>query len=119
MLFESEWPDDAIAALVFVADGPEDEMSTGFGDRMRTPTDLRLNHSGEAADRCDLATSPHRRRWIILLTSILGNLRSRIHHRREIRRMNAAWAMVDDRTLNDIGTSRLEVEYAIDAQHWG
>jgi hypothetical protein len=29
--------------------------------------------------------------------------------------MNAAWAMVDDRTLNDIGTSRLEVEYAMDA----
>ena len=28
--------------------------------------------------------------------------------------MNAARAMVDDRTLNDIGTSRLEVEYAMD-----
>ena len=119
MLFESEWSRDAIAAPVFVTDDPEDEMFPGLGDRMRSPSDLRLNQSGEAPDRRDLAKSPQRCRWISLLTSILGELRSRIQRRREIRRMNAAWAMVDDRTLNDIGTSRLEVEYAKDAGHWG
>ena len=115
MLFESEWCGDAITAPVLVADDPEDEMLRGLGDRMRRPTDLRLNQGGEAPDRCNLAKSPNRRRWIPLLFSIFGELRSRIHRGREIRRMNAAWAMVDDRTLNDIGTSRLEVEYAMDA----
>ena len=40
-----------------------------------------------------------------------------MHHRREIRRISAAWAMVDDRMLNDIGISRLEIEYAMEARH--
>ena len=64
MLFESEWCGDAITAPVLVADDPEDEMFRGLGDRMRSPTDLRLNQSGEAPDRCNLAKSPNRRRWI-------------------------------------------------------
>ena len=115
MLFESEWLRDAIAAPVLVADDREDEMFPGLDDGTRSPTDLRLNQGGEAPDRWNLAKSPNRRRWIPLLSSIFGQLRSRIHRIREIRRMNAAWAMVDDRTLNDIGTSRLEVEYAMDA----
>ena len=115
MLFESQWCGDAITAPVLVADDPEDEMLGGLGDRMRSPTDLRLNQSGEAPDRSDFAKSSHRRRWISLLTSIVDEPRWRIHRRREIRRMNAAWAMVDDRTLNDIGTSCLEVEYAMKA----
>jgi len=116
MLFESEWSGDAIAASLLVTDDPEGEMFTVRGDRTRSLTDLRLNRSGETPDRCDLAKW---RRWISLPTSILGELRSRIHRRWEIRRMNAAWAMVDDRTLNDIGTSRLNVEYAMDARHRG
>ena len=118
MLFESQWCGDAITAPVLVADDPEDEMLGGLGDRMRSPTDLRLNQSGEAPDRCDLAKSPHRRRWMSLLASLLGELRSRMHRRREIRCIDAAWALVDDRTLTDIGTSRLEVGYAMDARHW-
>jgi len=119
MLFESEWSGDVIAAPVLVTDDPEDEKFTGLGDQMRGPTDLRLNQSGETPDRRDLAKSPHRRRGVSLLTAILGELRSSIHRRREIRRRNAAWAIVDDRTLDDIGISRLEVEYAMDARHWG
>jgi hypothetical protein len=119
MLFESEWPGDVIAAPILLTDDPEDEISTGLRDRMRSSSDLGRNQSGEVPDRRDLVKSPHRRRWISLLTSLLGGLRSRIHRRRESRRVNVAWAMVDDRTLNDIGTSRLEVEYAMDARHWG
>lgn len=115
MLFESEWPGDAITAPVLVVDDQEDEMLTALGEGTRRPGDLRLKQSSEAADRCDLAKSLHRRRWISLLISILGELRSRMHRRREIRRISAAWALVDDRTLNDIGTSRLEVEYATNA----
>ena len=118
MLLESEWLRDAIAAPVLVADDREDEMFPGLDDGTRSPTDLRPNQSGEAPDRCDLAKSPHRRRWMSLLASLLGELRSRMHRRREIRRIDAAWALVDDRTLTDIGTSRLEVGYAMDARHW-
>ena len=117
MLFESEWCGDATTAPVLVADDPEDEMLRGLGDRMRSPTDLRLSQGGEAPDRCNLAKPSNRRRW--MLVSIFGKLRSRIHRRREGRRKDAAWAMVDDRTLKDIGISRLEIKYAVDARHWG
>ena len=117
MLFESEWSGDAIAAPIWVANDPVDEMFTGLGDRMHSPTDLRLNESAEVSDRRGFAKSPHRHRWVSPLTSILGEPRSRLHRRQEIRRIKAAWAMVDDRTLNDIGISRLEVEYAMDARH--
>ena len=117
MLFESEWPGDATPAPVLVTYDPEDEVFTGLRPRMRSLTDLRLNQSGEAPDRSDFAKSSHRRRWISLLISILGELRSRMHRRREIRRIDAAWAMVDDRTLTDIGISRLEIEYAMDTRH--
>jgi hypothetical protein len=77
MLFEGEWSGDAIAAPVWVTDDPEDGMFLGLGDRMRSPTDLRLNQSGEASDRCNSA-NPDRRGWTSLLTSILGGLWSRI-----------------------------------------
>jgi uncharacterized protein YjiS (DUF1127 family) len=106
---------DAVAAPVLVTDDREDEMFADLG----SPVDLRLDQSGEAPDRCDLVKTPRRRRWIGLLTSILGELRSRIHRRREIQRVSAAWTMVDERTLKDIGISRLEVEYLMDARHWG
>jgi uncharacterized protein YjiS (DUF1127 family) len=118
MLFESEWSGDAFAAPVLVTDDPEDELFTGFGDRMRSPIGLRLNQGHEDPDSLDSAKTPHGRRWIVLLTSVVGKLRSRMHRRREVRRLNAAWAMVDDRTLTDIGISRLEVEYAADVRHW-
>jgi uncharacterized protein YjiS (DUF1127 family) len=118
MLFESEWSGDAIAAAVLVPDDPEDEMFTGFGDRMRSPIGLRLNQSHQAPDSRASAKTPDERRWIVLLTLVVGRLRSRMHRRREIRRVNAAWAMVNDRTLKDIGISRLEVEYAADVRHW-
>jgi hypothetical protein len=72
MLFESEWSGDVITAPVLVADDWEDEIFPGLDDGTRSPTDLRLSQSGEAAARCDLAKSPHRRRWISLLISILG-----------------------------------------------
>ena len=117
MLFDSEWYGDVIAAPVLVADDREDEIFPGLDDGTRSPADLRLSQSGETTDRCDLAKSPHRRRWISLLASLLGGLRSRMHRRREVRRISAAWALVDDRILNDIGISRLEVEYAMEARH--
>jgi len=119
MLFESECRGAATAAPVGLADDPEDEMFTELGDEYWSSTDLRLRQSGEALHRCDLAKSPHRRGWIGLLTSILDGLRSRIHRSRELRRVSAAWKTVDDRTLKDVGISRLEFEYAMDPRHRG
>jgi hypothetical protein len=34
------------------------------------------------------------------------------------RRIEAAWEMIDDRTLEDIGVTRYEIEHARDARHW-
>jgi uncharacterized protein YjiS (DUF1127 family) len=118
MLFDSQWPGDAIAAPVWVTNDQEDETPVFVDDRSWSPTDIRSDQSRETPDRCDFAESPHRRGWIVLLASVVGKLRSRVHQRREIRRVSAAWAMVDDRTLKDIGISRLELEYAADVRHW-
>jgi hypothetical protein len=119
MLFESEWFGNAFAAPVWVTDDLEDEMFTSLGDRMRSPTDLRVNQSSEAPDRCDLAKACYWPRWIGMLTATLRQLGSRMHRRRKIGCTSAAWMMVNDRLLKDIGISRIEVEYARDAQHWG
>jgi uncharacterized protein YjiS (DUF1127 family) len=118
-MFESEWCGDVIVVPVSVADDREDERFPGLCNGSGSPTDLRLSQGGEALDRCNLAKPSNRRRRIPLLLSIFGKLLSRIHRRREGRRKDAAWAMVDDRTLKDIGISRLEIEYAVDARHWG
>jgi uncharacterized protein YjiS (DUF1127 family) len=117
MLIESEWPGATITARVPLADDREDEMFAGLDEGRRTPADFWPDQSHEDPDRCNLAKSSHRRSWIGMLTSILRQLRSRMHRRREIRRISAAWTMVDDWLLKDIGISRLEVEYARDARH--
>ena len=51
-------------------------------------------------------------RWISLITAIVAELWLRMAREREIRRMRAAWATIDDRTLRDIGVSRSEMAYA-------
>jgi uncharacterized protein YjiS (DUF1127 family) len=55
--------------------------------------------------------------WGISIASILAGLWSRIRRHREIHRIKAAWGMIDDRTLEDIGVSRYEIEYARDARY--
>jgi uncharacterized protein YjiS (DUF1127 family) len=47
-------------------------------------------------------------RWISLITWIVAMLWLRMAREREMRRMRAAWATIDDRTLRDIGVSRWE-----------
>ena len=51
------------------------------------------------------------------ITSILAGLWSRIRRHREIHCIKAAWGMIDDRTLQDIGVSRCEIAYARDARY--
>ena len=56
--------------------------------------------------------------WSTPITSILAGIWSKILRQRETRRIKAAWEMIDDRTLRDIGISRNEIERARDARHW-
>ena len=119
MLFDSRWPGDAIAAPVWVTNDRENETPPCVDDGSWSPTDIRPHQSREELDRRDVTKSTYRRGWVIMLTSILGGLRSTMRCRRELRRTSPAWEKVDDRTLKDIGISRLDVEYARDAPHWG
>jgi uncharacterized protein YjiS (DUF1127 family) len=50
--------------------------------------------------------------WSTSITSILAGLWSKILRQRETRRIKAAWGVIDDRTLKDIGISRYEIERA-------
>jgi len=56
------------------------------------------------------------RRWFGAIAAIVAGLWSRALREGEIRRIRAAWGTIDDRTLKDIGISRLEFEYARDAR---
>jgi uncharacterized protein YjiS (DUF1127 family) len=58
-----------------------------------------------------------RRTWIFSITSFVAELWSRMLREREIRHLRAAWEMIDDRTLRDIGISRYEIEYAKDPRY--
>jgi uncharacterized protein YjiS (DUF1127 family) len=54
------------------------------------------------------------RRWVVSIAAIVAGLWSRVLREREIRRIRAAWRTMDDRTLKDIGISRIEFQYARD-----
>jgi uncharacterized protein YjiS (DUF1127 family) len=54
----------------------------------------------------------YRATWSTSITSILAGLWSKILRQRETCRIKAAWGMIDDRTLKDIGISRYEIERA-------
>ena len=56
------------------------------------------------------------RRRVGSIAAIVARLWSRVLREREIHRIRAAWRTIDDRTLKDIGISRIEFEYARDAR---
>ena len=110
-----------------------DRIIEGFALSATTlPPDFRWP-AGEYTGRRDLvkdrasarraeavrANFPGQRASITSITSILTGLWSRMRREHEIRRIRAAWEMIDDRTLKDIGISRYEIEYARDARYWG
>jgi uncharacterized protein YjiS (DUF1127 family) len=51
-------------------------------------------------------------RWTSLIAAIVAKLWVRMAREREMRRMLLVWATIDDRTLRDIGVSRLEIVYS-------
>jgi len=77
----------------------------------RCPTQNRVVAVRAETERTDFSDRP---RWGSVMAAIFARLWSRIRRHREVHRINAAWGMVDDRTLEDIGVSRNEVEYVRD-----
>jgi len=126
MRSETEWRGDNVAAPVYATYYWEDAFRDSLGgrwDRIGT----RWDGVGPVAtafaprDRRGTAIAAPTnfggwRRWIGSIAAIVDGLWSRMLRKREIRRIRAAWRMIDDRTLEDIGISRIEFEYARDAR---
>jgi uncharacterized protein YjiS (DUF1127 family) len=124
MRSETEWPDVAAPAC-----GAYDWEDT-FLDSLRGS----WNRIGTLLDRVDpvptafaprdwrgtATAAPTKfggwRRRVGSIAAIVAGLWPRVLRESEIRRIRAAWRTIDDRTLKDIGISRIEFEYARDAR---
>ena len=126
MRFETEWPGDNIAAPVRDTYDWEDASLDGLGGGWN-----RIDTRWDADDPVPIAFAPRDwrvtatgaptrfggwRRRVGSIAAIVAGLWSRVLREREIRRIRAAWRTIDDRTLEDIGISRIEFEYARDAR---
>ena len=58
---------------------------------------------------CDPSGRPWVPTWVRFLARLTRTFVERVRRRRELRRLRAAWDMVDDRTFEDIGLSRCAV----------
>ena len=144
MRYERPWQGDAIAIPVCARLDREDGIFEGFAGwpglqvdrraqqpdaepaalKQRTrpwepvstwyPQDCTFAEPAETP-RNDAAGRPG---WDIAITLMLGALWSRIRRRREMRRIEADWATIDDRTLQDIGVSPYGLERVRDPRHW-
>ena len=126
MRFESQWLGEAIAAPICGTDNLDDafieglsgEVAINLAPRSVAPSSQRrLSHADVNADDAPPNLTGWRA-WITSIASVVAELWSKMRREREIRRIRAAWAMVDDRTLKDIGISRYQIEYGRDARHW-
>jgi uncharacterized protein YjiS (DUF1127 family) len=133
MQFENEWlADDPVTAPLchnYVPDlrggCGEDrrdavkEPASACGSVCEHPGGFYTVRGRAAAARGEsgFAAFAGRCRWIASAASFFSVLLSRIRHAREIGRIRAAWATIDDRTLMDIGVSRYEIEYGEEARH--
>ena len=141
MLFDTEWPDDTIAAPICLTNDREDALSRNrvdsHSDRADAEPAVLLEDWGDTvikpAAGCSAPSSQRQlpragintdtapadfacwRACIKSIASIVAELWSRMRRERQIRRIGAAWGTIDDRTLTDIGISRYEIEYARDA----
>lgn len=110
-------------------DGWSHQSSAGpaaVKEGIRHPQPVWAAYPGDRGQAKDGSTAWHaenehtnfvcRATWSTSITSILAGLWSKILRQRETRRIEAAWDMIDDRTLKDIGISRYEIES--DARHW-
>ena len=128
MRFETEWPGDNVAAPVCDTYDWEDAFLDSLGgswNRIDTrwdgvdpvPTAFALREWRGTAIAAPTKFGVWRRR-VGSIAAIVAGLWSGVLREREIRRIRAAWRTIDDRTLEDIGISRIEFQYAQDARPW-
>ena len=128
MRFETEWPGDNVAAPVCDTYNPEDAFLDSLGGSCN-----RIDTRWDGVDPVPTAFAPRDwrrtataaptkfggwRRRVGSLAAIVAGLWSRVLRKRETRRIRAAWRTIDDRTLRDIGTSRIAFQYAQDTRPW-
>ena len=124
MRFETEWPGDNVAAAVcdtFDCEGAFLDSLGGNWNLIDTrwdgvdpiPTALAPRDWHDTAVAAPTKFEGWRRR-VGSIAAIVAGLWSRVLREREIRRIRAAWRTIDDRTLEDIGISRIEFQYAQD-----
>jgi uncharacterized protein YjiS (DUF1127 family) len=92
---------------------PWDPVSAGYPGHGNATQDRAFAEPAETPQH----DAAGRLRWSIAITSMLGALWSSIRRRREMHRIEADWAKIDDRTLQDIGASRCELELVRDPRH--
>jgi hypothetical protein len=122
MRFETEWPGDNVAAPVCDTYDWEHAFLDSLGVSWN-----RIDTRWDGVDPVPTASAPRDwrgtaiaaptkfgRRWVGSIAAIVAGLWSRVFRGREIRRIRAAWWTIDDRTLEDIGISRIELQYAQD-----
>jgi hypothetical protein len=126
MRFETEWPGDNVAAAVCDTFDCEGAFLDSLGGNWNL-IDTRWDGVDPVATafvprdgRGTATAAPTRfggwRRWVGSIASIVARLWPRVRGKREFGRIRAAWRTIDDRTLKDIGMSRIEFEYAKDAR---
>jgi hypothetical protein len=89
---------------------PCEPVSAGYSGHDNSTQDCAFAEPAETA-RNDAAGRPG---WDIAITLTLGALWSSIRWRREMHRIEADWATIDERTLQDIGVSRFGLELVRD-----
>ena len=124
MRFETEWPGDTVAAPVYGTynweEGSLDSLGGSWSrfDTRRDGVDPVPTAFAPRDWRGTAIAAPTKfggwRRLVGSIAAIGAGLWSRALREREIRRIRAAWRTIDDRTLEDIGISRIEFQYAQD-----
>jgi uncharacterized protein YjiS (DUF1127 family) len=84
---------------------PWEPVSAGYPGHGNATRDCTFAEPAETPQN-DAAGRPG---WGAAITLMLGALCSNIRRRREMHRIEADWATIDDRTLQDIGVSRYEL----------
>ena len=108
MRFETQWPGDNVAATVC------DTFDWGGWDGVDpVPTAFAPREWRGTAIAAPTKFGVWRRR-VGSIAAIVAGLWSRALREREIRHIRAACRTIDDRTLEDIGISRIEFQYAQD-----
>ena len=93
---------------------PSEPVSAGYPGHGNATQDCAFAEPAETP-QSDAAGRPG---WRIAITLMLHTPWSNIRRRRQMHRIEADWATIDDRTLQDIGLSPYGLERVRDPRHW-